>query len=121
MGSLELPSFRKQTVNSSAQSHNETPVREVYLDAIHRVHPHVSMNKALTFASCAAAVLLLSQALAVEPVRFDARTATSGNWSDPKTWESGRAPRAGDFVQVRSNHFVVYDVQSDAALRMVHV
>src|SRR3954470_22844928 len=54
-------------------------------------------------------------------VTFDARTARSGNWSDPATWEGGRMPRAGDFVQVRPGHAVVYDVSSDAALRMVHV
>ncbi len=58
------------------------------------------------------------------PVRFDARTARSGNWSDPATWENGRVPKAGDFVQVRAGQVIVYDVAADAdvqALRMVHV
>ena len=54
-------------------------------------------------------------------VTFDARTARSGNWSDPATWENGRTPRAGDFVQVRPGHAVVYDVDAGPALRMVHV
>ena len=58
---------------------------------------------------------------AAEPVVFNARTAASGKWSDAKTWEDGRVPQAGDFVQVRAGHTVTYDVDSDAALRMMHV
>lgn len=58
---------------------------------------------------------------AAEPVVFNARTAQSGNWSDAKTWKDGRKPQAGDIVQVRSGHVVTYDVDSNDALRMVHV
>ena len=58
---------------------------------------------------------------AAEPVAFNARTASSGNWSDAKTWADGRMPRPGDFVQVRAGHTVTYDVDSNDALRMVHV
>jgi len=76
--------------------------------------------------------LLLSAALATaadggkpndpgKPVTFDARTANSGNWSEARTWDGGRKPRAGDFVQVRTGHVVTYDVESNDALRMVHV
>ncbi len=54
-------------------------------------------------------------------IQFDARTARSGNWSDPGTWDGARSPRAGDRVQVRSGHRVIYDVLSDRAIRMVHV
>jgi hypothetical protein len=54
-------------------------------------------------------------------VKFQARTAKSGNWSDPRTWAEGRSPRAGDRVQVRTGHRVVYDVASEEPLRMVHV
>ena len=54
-------------------------------------------------------------------VVFHARTAQSGQWSDVKTWEGGRQPQAGDYVQVRAGHAVTYDVNSAAALRMLHV
>ena len=56
-----------------------------------------------------------------KPVAFDARTANSGDWSDARTWEGERMPRSGDFVQVRSGHAVIYDVESGDQLRMVHV
>src|SRR6185436_2296567 len=58
---------------------------------------------------------------AAGPVAFDARTANSGNWSDARTWDGGRRPQAGDFVQVRAGHSVIYDVDSSDALRMLHV
>ncbi|HET6247498.1 MAG TPA: G8 domain-containing protein [Tepidisphaeraceae bacterium] len=54
-------------------------------------------------------------------VTFDARSAHSGNWSDPHTWADGRVPKAGDFVQIRAGDTVTYDVNSDATIRMVHV
>jgi len=60
-------------------------------------------------------------ALAAGPVVFNARTARDGNWSDATTWEGTRRPRAGDFVQIRSGHVVTYDVESNDALRMIHV
>ena len=68
-------------------------------------------------------LLLLAPAVmhADEPVVFQARTARSGDWSDADTWVQGRIPQSGDRVQVRAGHSVVYDVQSDAALRFVHV
>lgn len=65
--------------------------------------------------------LLTATLVAAEPVTFNARTARDGKWSDAETWEGGRMPRAGDFVQVRAGHAVTYDVDSDAALRMLHV
>jgi hypothetical protein len=49
------------------------------------------------------------------------RSARSGPWSEPATWDGGAVPKAGDRVQVRSGHTVVYDVSSDAAIRVVHV
>ena len=54
-------------------------------------------------------------------VTFNARTTQSGRWSDAATWENARMPKAGDRVQIRPGHVIVYDVSSDAALRMVHV
>ncbi|HEV7403901.1 MAG TPA: G8 domain-containing protein [Chthoniobacteraceae bacterium] len=71
-------------------------------------------------ALCLLASLSFLQA-ANEPVKFDARTTASGRWSDAKTWAGGRVPQAGDRVQIRIGHSVIYDVESADALRMVHV
>src|SRR5262249_12648852 len=49
------------------------------------------------------------------------RSARSGPWSAPATWEGARTPTAGARVQVRAGHTVVYDVRSDALIRSVHV
>jgi hypothetical protein len=49
------------------------------------------------------------------------RSTRDGNWSAPATWEGGKVPAAGDRVQVRTGHTVVYDVASDQAIRMIHV
>ncbi|MEO8495510.1 MAG: G8 domain-containing protein [Planctomycetota bacterium] len=77
----------------------------------------------VSIGSAVAAAMLCAAAssAAAEPVVFQARTVQSGNWSDAATWQDGRVPKAGDFVQVRAGHAVTYDVHSNAALRMVHV
>src|SRR4051794_16974505 len=49
------------------------------------------------------------------------RSAKSGAWSAATTWEGGKVPTAGARVQVREGHIVIYDVKSEAVLRMVHV
>lgn len=49
------------------------------------------------------------------------RSAASGAWSDPKTWEGGAVPGAGARVQVREGHEVVYDVADDRVIRSIHV
>lgn len=49
------------------------------------------------------------------------RSAQNGPWSAVATWEGGKVPGAGARVQVREGHAVVYDMQSDAAIRMIHV
>jgi hypothetical protein len=49
------------------------------------------------------------------------RTAQSGNWSAAATWEGSKLPAAGQRVQIRSPHQVVYDVNSDAVIRSIHV
>src|SRR5436853_7904136 len=54
-------------------------------------------------------------------VEFQIHSAKSGNWSDVKTWAEGRLPMAGERVQIREGHRVVYDVESDAPIRMIHV
>jgi hypothetical protein len=65
--------------------------------------------------------LVASVTLAAEPVVFQARSARDGLWSDPGTWEGGKLPKAGEFVQIQAGHAVTYDVSADAALRMLHV
>jgi hypothetical protein len=49
------------------------------------------------------------------------RSAGSGPWSAPATWEGGKVPGSGATVQVRTGHAVLYDVSSDQVIRMVHV
>ncbi len=49
------------------------------------------------------------------------RSARSGPWSAPATWEGGRVPGAGARVQIRQGHAVVFDVQTEKPVRMVHV
>jgi len=70
------------------------------------------------------------QALAVEPVIAQSipkdgpawiRSAKSGMWSLPATWEGGKVPAAGARVQVRAGHSLTYDRNSDQAVRSIHV
>src|SRR5262249_14190275 len=49
------------------------------------------------------------------------RSARSGPWSAPATWEGGRVPAGGDKVQVRIGHTIVYDVRSEQVIRSLHI
>ncbi len=49
------------------------------------------------------------------------RSARSGPWSAPETWEGGKVPAAGARVQIRADHVVVYDQKSDRAIRVLHI
>jgi hypothetical protein len=53
------------------------------------------------------------------PLEF--RTARSGAWSSPDTWESGAVPGAGAIVRIGSPHDVTYDLLSDVPIRFLHV
>ncbi|MEM7522605.1 MAG: G8 domain-containing protein, partial [Pseudomonadota bacterium] len=46
---------------------------------------------------------------------------SSGDWSDPSTWEGGRIPDAGADVYIPQGIAVRYDVNSDAELHFVRV
>src|SRR5262245_53465181 len=49
------------------------------------------------------------------------RSAKSGPWSQPATWEGGKAPAAGARVQIRPGHVVAYDASSKEVIRSIHV
>jgi uncharacterized protein (TIGR03067 family) len=63
-----------------------------------------------------------------EPLKSDGqrvpdmiRSARSGSWSAPDTWQGGKVPGGGVRVQVRTGHTVMYDVLSDQVIRSIHV
>jgi hypothetical protein len=75
-----------------------------------------------------AAGIVLHRSPAAEPKVSDKdaapvliRSAQSGPWSAPATWEGGKVPTAGTKVQVRAGHTVVYDVKSDEIIRSLHL
>lgn len=49
------------------------------------------------------------------------RSARTGPWSAPTTWEGGKPPSAGATVLIREDHVVTYDVNSPTAIRLVHI
>ncbi|MFN0018156.1 MAG: G8 domain-containing protein [Pirellulaceae bacterium] len=51
------------------------------------------------------------------------RSAKSGLWSNPATWEGGQTPTAGVKVQIRPEHTVMYDVKAadELVIRSLHV
>src|SRR5262245_54728044 len=54
-------------------------------------------------------------------VQFNLRSVKDGNWSDPKTWSPERVPAAGDRVLVARGTRVLYDLKSEAVLRLVQI
>jgi G8 domain len=49
------------------------------------------------------------------------RTARSGAWSAPTTWEGSKVPSAGTRVQIRTGHRVDYDLKSSEPIRSLHI
>jgi hypothetical protein len=58
---------------------------------------------------------------AYEPPAKVIRSARSGPWSTPATWDGAKVPGAGDRVLIRPGHTVVYDVRAEHAIRMIHI
>jgi hypothetical protein len=49
------------------------------------------------------------------------RSARSGDWSAPASWESGKVPSAGARVLIRTGHTIRYDVVSPEVIRVVQI
>ena len=49
------------------------------------------------------------------------RSVRSGPWSLPATWEGGAVPPAGSRVQIRTGHRIVYDLNSNHAIRALFI
>jgi hypothetical protein len=72
-----------------------------------------------TFCSLAAVILAATSPALGEPPTI--RSTSSGRWSDPSTWEHWHVPLAGEKVQVRPGHTVVFDARSETPIRSIHV
>jgi hypothetical protein len=55
-----------------------------------------------------------------EPLSF-IRSVRSGSWSAAATWQGGNVPAAGARVRICRGHTVVYDLDSQPPIRMIHV
>ena len=77
-------------------------------------------NRPAQFASAALLFAALWAGMTFRSEAADApliRSAHGGRWTAPDTWEGGKVPPAGARVQIRPGHVVVYDLQSDGAIR----
>ncbi len=54
-------------------------------------------------------------------LEFDLKSIKNGAWSDAKTWEPARVPKTGDRVLISRGSEVLYDVKSDAVVRLLQV
>ena len=73
--------------------------------------------KTLPLLACCA--LLSATAPADEPALI--RSAGSGPWSRPTTWEGGAVPPEAARVQIRAGHTVIFDRNDGPAIRSIHV
>ena len=62
-------------------------------------------------------IAVLPASGAASPVR----SATSGRWSEPSTWEHGRIPAAGDRVTIRPGHAVTFDGRVATPIRSIRI
>src|SRR5690349_10421269 len=81
---------------------------------LRRTSMHIAL--AAAWVVCAS---MTATALAVEMPAI--RSAKSGAWSAADTWENGKVPASAARVLIRAGHRVVYDVNSDQAIRSVHI
>src|SRR5438128_2426301 len=66
--------------------------------------------------------LIASDVRAIEPpVTKLVRSAQSGAWTSPGTWEGRTVPGPGARVQIRAGHAVTYDVQAGPSIRSIHL
>jgi len=69
-------------------------------------------------------IAALSAGALASRVQADApfiQSARSGPWSSPSTWVGNRVPGGGSKVSINAKHTVVYDRESEDAIRMIHV
>jgi hypothetical protein len=66
-------------------------------------------------------VSLAETAPADQPLAGLIRSVRSGAWSALATWHGGQVPTAGARVQVCSGHTVTYDIDSNEAIRFLHI
>src|SRR5882724_7458732 len=76
------------------------------------------MQSRRTFLSTVVAGSLAVRATAAPTI---VRSARSGPWSSPSTWENKQIPQPGATVHILAGHDVLYDQKSDKAIRMVHI
>src|SRR5262245_5578573 len=85
------------------------------------LHRCPTFNAALVSVGFASAVLATSEENPADvPV---IRSARSGAWSDPATWEGAKVPAGGVKVLVRQGHTVTYDVDAaeSVVIRSLHI
>jgi hypothetical protein len=69
--------------------------------------------------SLAALVLLVASSVHAQDAWL--RSAKSGPWSAPATWQGGKVPATGQRIHIAFGHTVVYDVDSPTVIRAVNV
>lgn len=125
MRSLPSPSQRK-TCNFSPDAVSNKLTHDH--DLFHHGSTCLIMNGDTALKKHSALILMLLMVVPIATrgqarpnVVFTVRSNHSGRWSDPNTWSGHRLPKSGDYVQIRTGHSVLFDVESDEPLRMVHV
>ena len=56
-----------------------------------------------------------------EVVQFSVKSVADGDWTDPKTWQPQRPPKAGDRVLVSSGTSVRFDAKTTPVIRLIQV
>ena len=56
-----------------------------------------------------------------EVVQFSVKSVADGDWTDPKTWQPQRIPKAGDRVLIHSGISVRFDAKTTPVIRLIQV